>query len=44
VADPAWLRSLLLRLGRSVRAVLPAEAASGARDAAVEALAAYGAE
>jgi proteasome accessory factor C len=44
VADPAWLRSLLLRLGRAVRAVVPAEAAAGARDAAAEALAAYGAE
>jgi proteasome accessory factor C len=44
VADPAWLRSLLLRLGRAVRAVVPAEAAAGAREAAAEALAAYGAE
>ena len=44
VADPAWLRSLLLRLGGDVRAVLPREAAAGAREAAVEALVAYGAE
>ena len=44
VADPAWLRSLLLRLGRDVLAVLPAEAAAGAREAAAEALAAYGTE
>lgn len=44
VADPAWLRSLLLRLGRDVRAVRPPAAASGAREAALEALAAYGAE
>ena len=44
VADPAWLRSLLLRLGRAVRAVVPAEAAAGAREAAAEALTAYGAE
>jgi proteasome accessory factor C len=43
VADPAWLRSLLLRLGSGVRAVIPAEAATGAREAAAEALAAYGA-
>ena len=42
VADPAWLRSLLLRLGSGVRAVVPAEAAAGAREAAAEALAAYG--
>ncbi len=41
VADPAWLRSLLLRLGGGVLAVQPPEAAAGARDAAVEALAAY---
>ena len=41
VADPAWLRSLLLRLGRDVLGVLPAEAAAGAREAAAEALAAY---
>ncbi|MFZ0531072.1 MAG: WYL domain-containing protein [Propionicimonas sp.] len=41
VADPAWLRSLLLRLGREVRAVRPPEAADGAREAAADALAAY---
>ncbi len=44
VADPAWLRGLLLRLGRQVLAVDPAEAATGAREAAAEALLAYGAE
>lgn len=44
VADPAWLRSLLLRLGRDVRGVRPSEAAAGAREAAAEALAAYRAE
>lgn len=42
VADPAWLRSLLLRLGRDVLAVRPAEAAAGAREAAAEALSGYG--
>lgn len=41
VADPAWLRSLLLRLGPGVRAVDPAEAAESARAAASEALALY---
>ena len=41
VADPAWLRSLLLRLGRDVLAVRPAEAAAGAAESAAEALAAY---
>ncbi|HQY99771.1 MAG TPA: WYL domain-containing protein [Propionicimonas sp.] len=41
VADPAWLRSLLLRLGRQVRRVTPTEAADGAREAAADALAAY---
>lgn len=44
VADPAWLRALLLRLGGQVRGVVPAEAADGAREAAAEALLAYGAE
>jgi len=44
VADPAWLRSLLLRLGHSVRSVVPPQAAAGAREAALEALAAYGEE
>jgi proteasome accessory factor C len=43
VADPAWLRSLLLRLGRDVIAVRPREAASGAIESAAEALAAYAA-
>jgi proteasome accessory factor C len=43
VADPAWLRSLLLRLGDEVWAVNPPEAADGAREAAAEALAAYSA-
>lgn len=43
VADPAWLRSLLLRLGREVRRVSPPEAADGARAAAADALAAYAA-
>ena len=41
VADPAWLRSLLLRLGPEVVAVQPAEAAESARAAASEALALY---
>ena len=41
VADAAWLRSLLLRLGPSVRAVDPPELASSATEAAREALAAY---
>lgn len=44
VADPAWLRSLLLRLGSRVLAVDPPEAATGAREAAAEALVAYAAE
>ena len=44
VADPAWLRALLLRLGRDVQAVIPPEAAAGAREAATEALAGYAAE
>ncbi|HOC12830.1 MAG TPA: WYL domain-containing protein [Propionicimonas sp.] len=43
VADPAWLRSLLLRLGREVRRVSPPEAADGARAAAADALIAYAA-
>ncbi len=42
VADPAWLRSLLLRLGSGVLAVTPPEAAADARQAAADALAAYG--
>ncbi len=41
VADPAWLRSLLLRLGPEVVSVEPAEAAESARAAASEALALY---
>ena len=41
VADPAWLRSLLLRLGPEVRSVDPAEAAESARAAAREALELY---
>ena len=41
VADPAWLRSLLLRLGPEVRAVDPPEAAESARAAASEALELY---
>jgi proteasome accessory factor C len=44
VADAAWLRSLLLRLGRDVLAVTPPEAAAAAGEAAAEALAAYAAE
>ncbi|MCW5952237.1 MAG: WYL domain-containing protein [Propionibacteriaceae bacterium] len=42
VADPAWLRALLLRLGKQVRSVRPAQAATSAREAAREALAQYG--
>ncbi len=41
VADPSWLRSLLLRLGPEVRAVDPPEAADSARAAASEALDLY---
>lgn len=41
VADPAWLRSLLLRLGADVLEVNPPEAAADARQAAADALAAY---
>ncbi len=44
VADPAWLRSLLLRLGRDVRSISPAQAGAGAREAAIEALSLYGTE
>ncbi|OYO22094.1 WYL domain-containing protein [Enemella dayhoffiae] len=43
VADPAWLRELLLRLGPEVRVVEPLSAAEGARSAAAEALARYAA-
>lgn len=39
VADPGWLRRLLLRLGPAVVRVDPPEAAASARDAAREALA-----
>lgn len=38
VADPAWLRRLLLRLGPAVVSVAPPEAARSASDAAREAL------
>ncbi len=41
VADPAWLRALLLRLGDGVLSVQPPEAAGSAREAAAEALALY---
>lgn len=41
VADPAWLRALVLQLGDQVRSVRPAEAAASAREAAREALAQY---
>ena len=42
IADPAWLRSLLLRLGPSVLSVDPPEAARGAGEAASAALRLYG--
>ncbi len=41
VADPAWLRSLILRLGDGLLSVRPDEAADSARKAAREALDAY---
>lgn len=41
VADPAWLRRLLLRLGPAVLAVDPPRAAQSAREAAREALGLY---
>lgn len=41
VADPAWLRHLLLQTGAEVRAVAPARVAVDAADAARAALAAY---
>lgn len=41
VADPAWFRRLLLRLGPAVRAVDPPGAAASAARAAAEALDAY---
>ncbi|MCL2733403.1 MAG: WYL domain-containing protein, partial [Actinomycetia bacterium] len=40
--DPGSLRRLALRLGRDGRIVAPPALADGARDAAVQALAAYG--
>ncbi len=43
VADPAWLRALILRLGSGLRDIVPDEAAASARKAAADALAAYGA-
>lgn len=42
VADPAWLRRLLLRLGPAVLRVDPPEAARSAAESADEALVAYG--
>ncbi|MGB7962990.1 MAG: WYL domain-containing protein [Propionicimonas sp.] len=41
VADPAWLRALLLRLGSGVRRVEPLQAARSAQEAARETLALY---
>ncbi len=41
VADPVWLRRLLLRLGPAVRGVQPPEAAASARTAARDALGLY---
>jgi Predicted transcriptional regulator len=41
VADPGWLRSLLLRLGRAVISISPEQAGEAAAEAAAEALAAY---
>ena len=41
VADPAWLRSLLLQLGNQVRSIEPPQAGVSARAAAREALAQY---
>jgi len=41
VADPAWLRMVLLRLGPAVLAVDPPQAAESARAAAAETLALY---
>ncbi|QTE27833.1 helix-turn-helix transcriptional regulator [Pengzhenrongella sicca] len=42
IADPAWLRHLLLQTAAEVRAVAPARVAAEAADAARAALAAYG--
>jgi len=44
VADPSWLRTLLLRLGGQVLRVDPPEAARSAAESAAETLAAYGLE
>ncbi|PFG16523.1 proteasome accessory factor C [Propionicimonas paludicola] len=41
VADPGWLRSLLLRLGRAVLSIQPEQAGDAAAEAAAEALGAY---
>ncbi len=41
VAEPLWLRNLLLRLAGGVRRVDPPKAADSARAAAAEALARY---
>lgn len=41
VADPAWLRSLILRLGPALRAAEPAQVWVSAREAAADALAGY---
>lgn len=43
VGDPAWLRSLLLRLADGVRVLQPEEAGASAAEAAEEALAQYAA-
>ncbi|SDT15037.1 helix-turn-helix transcriptional regulator [Microlunatus soli] len=43
ISDPAWLRSLLLRLGGAVRVLSPAGAGDSAADAATEALDQYAA-
>lgn len=43
VADPSWLRGLLLRLGDLARVIEPPDAADSARQAAREALAQYAA-
>ncbi len=43
VADSAWLRSVILRLGSGLIATVPPQAAASARAAAAEALAGYGA-
>ena len=43
VADPGWLRGLLLRLGEQVRVLEPASAQTSAVDAAAETLRLYAA-